>query len=341
MADVGPTDEIDMLLAKRTPEAAAELQRIAATAHDRVVRKAARRALFLLGQAGIRAPEGDAAASVTGAPAAAAVVSASGYDGAGNRLLFVFQPDPYGGRTSRSLVMLDARHGVTKFIADRVTPREARQHMESWHDRITDGVVTAAIELDYARDLIAEALEVGRHAGTMAPRGFLEWKDALGRAATAAPEPTVWRHAFDVHESPAPTSADAAALFALPWFETWFLDAPAMAPWAERWILARSGTLIVPESAKVAQRERVALEAAQTLFAGDEPSAYARMLEETADVLWLRDKHDAARLALRHAAALRSAQKPAETPFAVTIARRTLEAVDEMFDAHEGEQIQN
>jgi len=86
----------------------------------------------------------------------------------------------------------------------------------------------------------------------------------------------------------------------------------------------------VSEALQRRKLDKIAKEAAVSLFNAETRARYVSRLEESADILRRCEHEKEARQALFHAMNLRDAKTPAKSPFAVLLVQRTLQAAVEM-----------
>jgi hypothetical protein len=337
-------ESIEKLLAAGTTEAATRLRDLAETTTDKETRKAARRALYRLSLAGVvpeeRAPETRPAEPAVTAPDTLRAF-ASAYDGAGNRLLILLLPDPDGGSPTLAQILTNDEEGIKDFAARRMSRREVAEALERFEKQLDGGLAIAEIESDYARHLLQEARAVNQRLGHATPEGFLDWYLRVGTPHEAWETSPVYAHLpAEAVRADLSFSHDPDALFALPWFAPWFFAVRDVVPWLESWEQIESGTIVLPDSAKQERRERIVSEAVEALMPPEMRDRYRRRLEESADVLWRRDKAEAARIALYQALTLADNMPVAQVPFARALVRRTIDAAMEMVAAARQQQAQ-
>ena len=321
------------LLAEATPEAAARLREIAETTPDKDTRKAARRALYLLSQKGVLPPATSAAVQPVSHAATlrdGLRAWASAYDGAGNRLLFLTWPDPYGGSPTFLQTLVSDGEGVRDLDTRRIGRSELAQRLEGFAAQLEAGIALAEIEPDYGRFLLQQARTLNRQRRTQTPVGFLDALRVIGDPEQEYAHSPVWDAITpDAITNDADIDRDPAALFALPWFDAWFLDVNDVVPWLGA-IYDVRGQSDLSEDAQKEKLDTTAREAAHALLTGEMAARYTHRLEESADILRRRNRDAQARQALVHALSLQAADSAADSPFAVLLVQRTMHAAIEM-----------
>ena len=325
---------VETLLAEGTTNAAARLRDLAETTSDKNTRKAARRALYLLSQKGIKPP--DATEDLTSITAASAAKSrplltawASAYDGAGNRLLFLAWPSSDGGSPTFLQTLLNDEEGVRDMETRRLPRRELDERLKGFEAQLEGGIALAEIAPDYGRFLLHQARQRSQQARRMTPTGFIDLLTTIGEPEQSYTMAPVWERVPKDEIRASSDAFPAADLFKLPWFEAWFLDVNDVVPWLSD-VYEVIGDENTSEDAKKQGLEAVAHNAATELFDEDLKNRYIRRLEETADVLARRGRETEARQALRHALDLRHAASAADFAFAVLLVQRTMQAAVEM-----------
>lgn len=360
------------LLAQATPAAADLLQELAETMTAKEMRKAARRALYLLSQRGIvphSVPRALTASSssrtnpsetgrsslveskISGsgqftrlsyggslnkserAEQHATRVYASVFDGAGNRVLFLTWPDPDGGSPTFSQLLINDEVGVKDIATARLSRRTLAARLEEFSEQRETGIAVNEIELDYGRFLLHQARSLNQRHGQRTPPGFLDILSLIGETQENYTNSPVWNviSPQEVRKD-AELPHDPAALFRLIWFEPWFMDVEDVTPWLQP-VLDISILLQYVSVSEALQRrklDKIAKEAAVSLFNAETRARYVSRLEESADILRRCEHEKEARQALFHAMNLRDAKTPAKSPFAVLLVQRTLQAAVEM-----------
>ncbi len=324
---------IASLLAQNTPDAAAHLNELAQTGRDKDTRKSARRALYLLAQKGIVPPAPAPASSMPHNISIKADLQAwaSAFDGAGNRLLFLTWPDPDGGSPTFLQCLMNDVEGVRDIETGRVTRKDLAERLNGFEAQIEAGIALAPIEADYGRALLHQARTLNRQARRTTPTGFLELLRVVGDPLSELSERSqspVWNAITPADiENDTGLPRDPAALFALPWFDAWFLDVNDVAGWLMPIMEVVNRPDVDADTLKdaVAQTAR---DASGILFADGLKTLYAHRLEESADILRRRERIVPARQALYHALALQN--EGGSALFAVALVERTMQAAVEM-----------
>jgi hypothetical protein len=320
LAGAGAEPLVDALgVLADTPAAAALLADLEAHAPNRSLRKALRRALYVVRQRGVPLPERAAAEK----PAPRVVEPdveglLSHVDGRGDRLAWLVRPQAAGGAllVAAQLNEPEGLRDVQLADVTRKQLRAARQQLER----------DAGLRLVPADWHVVDALLVEAHERAQSDDRHRDYLRLRARLVTTPPRPPaepVSRHvATPGPDEAAALGADSGALLALPEFVTWWPAPEALAPWMEEIGALRDSPLVV---SRAAQEERVR-DVIRTAIATLVPAAvFARRLEGSAYVLAETGRAPAARQALAVAAALRAApDRVADVPFAVAYVERAL-----------------
>lgn len=330
MSDITTPAQIAEWVAEATPEAATKLRDCAESTDDKEIRKAVRRALYLLSQKRIL-PLPRAPVAATAAPTQAQLLAlhawGSTIDGAGNRMLFFLLPNSDGGNSSLLQLLFNDEAGVKDFGLRRISRREWDEMFSHFAEQLDNGMGMAELDPDYARALVTEARELNRRNRTQTPPGFL---DLLPRIGSPQQEHTPPIYALlspeEVHADET-IPKDPQDLFALPWFESWFLDAEETHPYLN--VMTEDVKAQMDHAGMQEAFEAGIREATRELMPSERRLLFARRLEETAYVLWQGGKQAEARQAVYQALELRDNPKPI-TGFSSLLVTRTMRAAVQM-----------
>ena len=327
---VGYTDEVLegalQALVKRHGAAAAPLLRaIADGARAKAGRKAAKRALYRLAQAGVAVPL--SAASPIGPVVrrrAEQPIRAwlSGIDGTGSRAVWILFEGGLGGQLQLCSLILNDEAGVLEAAGGSIT----RKRLEAELRHLREHQKLPWVETDPARAsaLVGEALAL--HV-------LAEW-----RLAEASPEFSRWRRFFALPPArPADDGAPAGEvdahllerspeLLELPELAGWFVDPGQLHEDALALLQARESRLVVSDQIK-GEREAAIVDAViDKQFTDEARRRWARRLAEMALIFRSTGREEAARLAGGAEAALADRRRAARRiPFVRALAMRGLE----------------
>jgi len=297
------------------------LSALASGAVDRVVRRAAKRALYRLSQRGVTPAPPPAPAPVVQRRAPRAVRAwLSGIDGSGSRAAWILFEGPYGGGALCSLILNDVV-GITEAAGGDITKKRLEAELASL--RAAQKLPWVETETERALGLVAESLRLHDERSTAPPAAFGRWQPFFAEAA--APEP------------PALDAADpalverSAELLVLPELAGWFLDPESVQKDALEVQEARESRLVVSDQIKAERQEAILTRVIEREFTPDARRRWARRLAEMA---WIfgetaRPEHEA--MARAAAAALATPEAEARRhPFARALAQRGLELAGEV-----------
>ncbi len=321
-------ERVEALLKEATGDAATALAEIERRADNKELRKEARRALYLLSTQGIR-PQAEVVAVAEALsddrPMETLRAYATAYDGAGNRILFFEIPEPDGGRPLAVQMMINDITGVQTCDSARLTRPDLRLRVQQFERLQGDGLAFVEIAADYGRWLLAEARARLRDLNRPSPSGVMELLPRIGEPGHHYPVSPVYEAVSAKSVlSESLIDHDPAALFALSWFENWFLAVEdvwrALADWAGATGASEDDT----EAQRAVQREKIVREVATDLLTPHLRACYVRRLEDSAEILW-RLSHEAdAKMAVIHAQELAADGPVADVPFARLLVERTL-----------------
>ena len=338
MAERGPKPvafgAVEAMATVRLPEAAAALQRLAATVTDKDLRKAAKRSLFRLHAAGVAAP---AAPSEVQRPAKLEVLVSkiTNPEASGSRFLILATEAPLGAADIVSLILSD-EEGLIGGGGARVSRGELARRTElAFHE--TEGLHLVDAPADYLRQIIQEAHERNRATGKRGPKEYYRWAGVIG-----APRRRYEREPVYDEIDPAivrwnPQLLDeSAALFHLPEFGFWLMPPEATLEAARNASRTRDTRLFLPGEPERREELRVVERLAESFFTEAQRLKYKARLEQTAYVLLKMGHVLAARWAVAAALAMDPTSRVpiARQPFAVEMAIHTIEFMQAESEHH-------
>lgn len=322
--------QISALVAEATVEAANRLYAIAETTADKELRRASRKALYLLSLRGIRPTERGADEVTETSPATAERYQfyATTIDGSGNRMFLVVEHSLDGGNPKLHTIVASETQGILQLHTRRLQRTELSSYFEALEEKFSDegDMLIAEIEADYGRWLLEEARWRGQRAGKASPNGFLETVREIGPPVGDYHRPPVYAR-IDGESLLTDLSIprDATALFQLPWFQTWFLNEDDVQPWLLQSATQGPQNIEVPESVQQARHKAIVADAANNLIDETVREVFVRRLEEIADVLDRKGRREEARQALYHATQLSdNTIRVSDTLFASALIERTM-----------------
>ena len=310
---------------------------LAETAEDKSIGKAAKRALYLLSQKGIM-PEAKSSATLSKTKTAGddLRVYASAYDGEGNSLLLFVEPDKDGGSPYVTQILVNDLGGIRDFGGSKLARQELKERIERFQSQLQNGIAFVEIMPNEGRRILQQAHSLHNQSQGLSPRGFVEWAQKIGVELHGLPE-ILLELPVELTTQTSPETPDTKALFALPYFETWFLDSEVGNGILS--LLYGTGKF----SADASQEERdeamlaVMQKAATDIFTAEVRSIFAKRLEYSAAIIWRLDEKDGAELAWAHAVQLKAETPSAEIEFSRAICERTMWAAYEMYKREQQE----
>jgi hypothetical protein len=297
------------------------LSRLAEAPSERVVRRAAKRALYRLSQRGVTpaAPPPPAPVVQRRAPRALRAWL-SGIDGSGSRAVWILFEGPYGGGALCSLILNDVV-GITEVAGGEITKRRLEAELASL--RAAQKLPWVEAEPARAVGLVAEALHIHRERGTAPPSGFGRWQAFFVEGAVAEPP--------DAPVVDSALLARSPELLGLPEMAGWFLDPETVQRDALDIQEARQSRLVVSDQIKAERQEAILTRVVEREFAPEAQRRWARRLAEMAWIFSATDRAEAAAIASAAAAAFaESDAAPLRHPLARALAQRALELAGEV-----------
>jgi hypothetical protein len=360
-------DEALRALARRHGAAAVPLlERLAGAAPDKEQRRAARRALYRLEQAGQRPARAAPASPVRPVVAREAehAVRAwlSGIDGSGSRAAWILFEGGLGGGLRLCSLILNDEAGIMDAAGGPI----ARKRLEAELRGLRESQKLPWVEVDGGRAcaLVGQALALHERIGTVPPPEFARWRKSFSGSSTVSslsgsstvssfsgsssagaqkwpphsPSGGQPSHGGQPSRGQLPASdvdplvlERSASLLELAELGGWFLDPGRVATEALALLQARESRLVVSDQVK-AEREAAIIDG---VIEAHVPAAarlrWAGRLREMADIFGMTGRADEAALARTVATALADADRSAATiPFVRALAARGLEMAAEV-----------
>lgn len=269
----------------------------------RETRRAARRALWRLAQAGIRPLAAAEARHLVERRAAErvrrALMSASDFEG--TRLFYLLIHPALGSPQMARVLASDAR-GLLRFDALDTTGRRFERYVSV--ERPDKDFVLAEVPGAYARWRVGQAAAATRALGRPIPPDFLSFRDALEPPEEEPDSPIEAETlAMEVRYRPEPAD-ESLELLDLPEFALWLPQEEDLSSLVEEWRSAVHGPLALPPGVLAQRRISILDRVAERILGPGGAAGARRRLEDNALVLLRRGETRAARLALSAAAAL-------------------------------------
>lgn len=269
----------------------------------RETRRAARRALWRLTQAGIR-PLAAAEARHAAARRAAervrrALMSASDFEGT---RLFYLLIHPALGSPQMARVIASEGRGLLRFDALDTTGRRFERYVSL--ERPDKDFALAEVPGEYARWRVGQAAAASRDLGRPIPPDFLSFRDALEPPEEEPDSPIEAEPlAMEVRYRPEPADG-SLELLDLPEFALWLPQEEDLSPLVEEWRSAVHGPLALPPGVLAQRRISILDRVAERILGPGGAAGARRRLADNALLLLRRGETRAARRALSAAAAL-------------------------------------
>ena len=279
-------------------------------------RRAARRVLYRLSQAGVTLP----------APAPTPVVKrqrpralrawASSVDGTGSRAVWILFDSGAGALALCALILSD-QAGLLQSAGGPISKKRLEGELRAV--RQSEKLPWIEVPPERATALVGEALRLHERLGTAPPAGFTRWRPFFADAAAAEP-------ARPVTGETDPTLLDhSAELLDRPELAGWFLDPGALGSDALELLQARESRLVLSAELKAAREAAIVERVVDRLFTPEARALWARRLSEMAWIFHETGRPREARVAYATALALDDPERlPRHLPFARALAERGL-----------------
>jgi hypothetical protein len=290
----------------------------------KIVRTAARRALYRLRQAGIdhRPRARPAAAPRMGLGEA----WMSAVDGTGGRGLWLTLTGPYGERTLLA-AMLSDESGLMDFSAGAIAKKRVEERLRAL--QAESPLPWVAVPPPWAWATLVGAAERTRAAGGTVPAELDHWLTRLGPAGPE-PAPIHARLPASLLEDPSLLER-SAALLGLPELTGWFLDPASVASESVEWLQARETRLVVSDQIKAERLAALVERIIETRFDTATRRLWQGRLEEQAYVLLALGRPAEAASAVAVARALADPEsRLSRLPFLRALVERSLEVAGEV-----------
>jgi hypothetical protein len=294
---------------------------LAASPGERVVRRAAKRALYRLSQRGIAPPARPAPRPVVEyQPDRATRAWISGIDGSGSRAAWILFEGGLGGARLCSLIVNDTV-GIVEVAGGEITKKRLEAELVAL--RASQKLPWLETEPARGTGLVAEALALHRATGTSPPAAFGRWERLFETATVPAPPPLPPADPALVERS--------AELLELPELAGWFFEPEAVQADALELLAARTSRLVVSDQVKAERQDAIVDRVVERELT---PEARRRWARRSAEMAFVFDATARpAPAALARAAAAQLADDGADArrhPLARGLAQRALELAGEV-----------
>jgi len=354
LARVSPAALDDALraLAKRHGAASLPLlERLADAASDKAHRRAVRRALYRLEQAGLRPPRAAAAAParpvVTRAAEHPVRAWLSGIDGSGSRAAWILFEGGLGGGLRLCSLILNDEAGIMDAAGGPI----ARKRLGAELRGLRESQKLPWVEVDGRRAcaLVADALALHERLGTVPPPEFARWRrlfaaapqlqgDLRPKLGEAQPQAsrtdTKMKLPADMPSPDAETESlldRSATLLDLPELMGWFIDPGRVQHEALALLQVRESRLVISDHIKAEREASIVDGVVEAQLADGARRRWAARLREMAEIFRMTGRLEPAAMAEQTAAALADVGRPATSiPFARALAARGIEMASEV-----------
>ena len=354
LARVSPAALDDALraLAKRHGAASLRLlERLADAASDKAHRRAVRRALYRLEQAGLRPPRAAAAAParpvVTRAAEHPVRAWLSGIDGSGSRAAWILFEGGLGGGLRLCSLILNDEAGIMDAAGGPI----ARKRLGAELRGLRESQKLPWVEVDGRRAcaLVADALALHERLGTVPPPEFARWRrlfaaapqlqgDLRPKLGEAQPQAsrtdTKMKLPADMPSPDAETESlldRSATLLDLPELMGWFIDPGRVQHEALALLQVRESRLVISDHIKAEREASIVDGVVEAQLADGARRRWAARLREMAEIFRMTGRLEPAAMAEQTAAALADIGRPATSvPFARALAARGIEVASEV-----------
>jgi len=354
LARVSPAALDDALraLAKRHGAASLPLlERLADAAPDKAHRRAVRRALYRLEQAGLRPPRAAAAAParpvVTRAAEHPVRAWLSGIDGSGSRAAWILFEGGLGGGLRLCSLILNDEAGIMDAAGGPI----ARKRLGAELRGLRESQKLPWVEVDGRRAcaLVADALALHERLGTVPPPEFARWRrlfaaapqlqgDLRPKLGEAQPQAsrtdTKMKLPADMPSPDAETESlldRSATLLDLPELMGWFIDPGRVQHEALALLQVRESRLVISDHIKAEREASIVDGVVEAQLADGARRRWAARLREMAEIFRMTGRLEPAAMAEQTAAALADIGRPATSvPFARALAARGIEVASEV-----------
>lgn len=314
-------------LARRGDDAALRLiTALAERAPSKQARKAARRALYRLTQAGVSVPPTDPQPVVKRQRARRAWVS--GVDGTGSRAVWVLFEGSFGDLALCALILND-QAGILESAGGAISKKRLESELRSL--RQSQKLPWLEIPPGRATGLVAEALALHARRGTAPPPEFSCWRTLFGEAAPEPPPMIAEVLTASEATSDLTLLDHSAELLHLPELASWFLDPGAIESEALELLQAKESRLVLSDQLKAEREAAIVERVVDRVLTPEARGLWARRLSEMAWIFHATGRPREARIAYATALALEDSERvPRQLPFARGLAERGLAFASEV-----------
>jgi hypothetical protein len=195
------------------------------------------------------------------------------------------------------VTMLNDVAGLTDCVGRDTTRKRFSEQESSMRGK--DPMAWVELPLEYARQLVAEGVELARSGGSGVPTGYALWSEMIGAPAEPFREALIYSEisAFETRMHPT-LEAEGPRLFEQPEVEPWFFPPDQVRKWVERLSQSATSRLLVTPESEGERQQRLVKEAAAELLPPRALRGLRRRLEETAYIFQRTERELDARRAV-------------------------------------------
>lgn len=292
-------------------------------------RKAARRVLYRLTQAGVTLPRPEPAPVVKRRAARALRAWVSSVDGTGSRAVWIlFEAGP--GALALCALILNDQVGILEAAGGAISKKRLEGELRALRE--SQKLPWLELSPERASGLVAEALGLHARLGTEPPAEFSRWRAFFGNAAAEPARPLISEVLEAGEVMSDPTLLDhSAELLCQPELASWFLDPAALEGDALELLQAKESRLVLSDQLKAEREAAIVERVVDRCFIPEARHLWARRLADMAWIFHATGRPREAPIAYATALALQDpARAPHRLPFARGLAQRGLAVASEV-----------
>jgi hypothetical protein len=281
------------------PAAVEALLKIENEAHDKVLKKEIRRALFKLSQKGLAVPEARTSGSTGVTSLLKSGSDVEGYmsavDGSGGRLLWIVKPQSGHGLQTIQAMVSD-REGLLRLGGAQIRRKELRNMAREIKDK--HGIEMISLPWEYADQMLYAGYEKAKAQGRSGFENFHELRAVIGAGKPKQQEHPIYRRLNADDVIGGSWREQSRRLLEEPELRFWFLDEDWVRPYLSQLEEAKSSRLVLNQVQREERLAGIVRDAVKAFCAGEIGSMLERRMEDMALYFLQTGRDDAARLSL-------------------------------------------
>jgi hypothetical protein len=281
------------------PAAVEALLKIENEAHDKVLKKEIRRALFKLSQKGLAVPEARTSGSTGVTSLLKSGSDVEGYmsavDGSGGRLLWIVKPQSGHGLQTIQAMVSD-REGLLRLGGAQIRRKELRNMAREIKDK--HGIEMISLPWEYADQMLYAGYEKAKAQGRSGFENFHELRAVIGAGKPKQQEHPIYRRLNADDVIGGSWREQSRRLLEEPELRFWFLDEDWVRPYLSQLEEAKSSRLVLNQVQREERLAGIVRDAVKAFCAGEIGSVLERRMEDMALYFLQTGRDDAARLSL-------------------------------------------